>query len=90
MGFPRQEYWNGVPFPTPGDLPDPGMEPAFLVSPALANRALITSASWETQYKWKASFDSDLVVIVKYSTGMILTYYCHDQIVPFFVMLVVM
>ena len=49
MGFPRQEYWNGVPFPTPGDLPDPGMEPAFLVSPALANRALITSASWETQ-----------------------------------------
>ena len=49
MEFSRQEYWNGVPFPTPGDLPDPGMEPAFLVSPALANRALITSASWEIQ-----------------------------------------
>ena len=29
MGFPRQEYWSGVPFPTPGDLPDPGTEPAF-------------------------------------------------------------
>ena len=28
MGFSRQEYWSGLPFPTPGDLPDPGMEPA--------------------------------------------------------------
>ena len=27
MGFPRQEYWNGLPFPPLGDLPDPGMEP---------------------------------------------------------------
>ena len=27
MGFPRQEYWSGLPFPPPGDLPDPGMEP---------------------------------------------------------------
>ena len=33
MGFPRQEYWNGLQFPSPGDLPDPGMESA---SPALA------------------------------------------------------
>ena len=28
MGFPRQEYWNGLLFPSPGDLPDKGMEPA--------------------------------------------------------------
>ena len=27
MGFPRQEYWNGLPFPSPGDIPDPGIEP---------------------------------------------------------------
>ena len=27
MGFPRQEYWSGVPFPSLGDLPDPGIEP---------------------------------------------------------------
>ena len=33
MGFPRQEYWSGLPFPSQGDLPDPGMEPG---SPALA------------------------------------------------------
>ena len=35
MGFPRQEHWSGWPFPSPGDLPDPGTEP---VSPALAGR----------------------------------------------------
>ena len=34
MGFPRQGYWNGLPFPPPGDLPDPGIEP---VSPASAD-----------------------------------------------------
>ena len=28
MGFPRQEYWKGLPFPSPGDLPDPGFKPA--------------------------------------------------------------
>ena len=32
----RQEYWSGLPYPTPGYLPDPGIEPASLVSPALA------------------------------------------------------
>ena len=35
MGFPRQEYWCGLPFPSPGDLPEPGIEPA---SPALAGK----------------------------------------------------
>ena len=30
MGFSRQEYWNGLPFPSPGDLPDPGIEPRSL------------------------------------------------------------
>ena len=36
MGFPRQEYWSGLPFPPPGDLPNPRLEPESLVSPALA------------------------------------------------------
>ena len=36
MGFSRQEYWSGWPFPPPGDLPDPGIEPTSHVSPALA------------------------------------------------------
>ena len=39
MGFPRQEYWSGLPFPSPGDLPDPGIE---LSSPALIGRFFTT------------------------------------------------
>ena len=34
MGFSRQDHWSGLPFPLPGDLPDPAMEPAYLVTPA--------------------------------------------------------
>ena len=36
MGFSRQEYWSGLPCPPPGDLPNPGIEPTSLTSPALA------------------------------------------------------
>ena len=36
MEFSRQEYWSALPFSTPGDLPDPGVEPMSLASPALA------------------------------------------------------
>jgi hypothetical protein len=35
MGFSRQEYWSGLPFPPPGDLPNPGTEPTSPVCPAL-------------------------------------------------------
>ena len=38
MEFSRQEFWNGLPFPTPGDLPDPGIETTSLASPASACR----------------------------------------------------
>ena len=38
----RQEYWSGLPFPTPGDLPNPGTEPVSLVSPALAGGLFTT------------------------------------------------
>ena len=47
MEFSRQAYWSGLPFPTPGDLPDPGIEPTSLVSPVLAGGFFTTSASWE-------------------------------------------
>ena len=45
MQFSRQEYWIGLPFPSPGDLPDPGMKPASLVSPALADGFFTTSTT---------------------------------------------
>ena len=35
VGFLRQEYWRELPFPSPGDLPNPGIQPVFLVAPAL-------------------------------------------------------
>ena len=47
MGFSRQEFWSGLPFPSPGDLPDPGIEPASLASSALADVFFTTSTTWE-------------------------------------------
>ena len=47
MKFSRQEYWNRLPFPSPGDLHNPGIEPASLLSPALAGGFFTTSATWE-------------------------------------------
>ena len=44
-GFSRQEYWSGLPCPFPGDLPNPGMEPWSLLSPALAGGFFTTSAT---------------------------------------------
>ena len=45
--FSRQEYWSGLPFPPPGDLPNPGIKPASLMSPALGGGFFTISATWE-------------------------------------------
>ena len=50
MGFPRQEYWSGLPFLPPGHLPKPGIEPASLVCPVLAGGIFNTGVPWEVQY----------------------------------------
>ena len=47
LGFSRQEYWSGLPFPLLGDLPNPGTKPVFLESPALAGRFFTTRAIWK-------------------------------------------
>ena len=49
MGFSRQEYWSGFPSPPPGDLPDPGIKPAFLTTLGLAGQFFTTSATWEAR-----------------------------------------
>ena len=49
MGFSRQENWSGLPCPPPGDLPDPGIKLAPLISPALADELFTTNPSWEAQ-----------------------------------------
>ena len=47
MGFSRQEYWSGLLFPPSGDLPESGIEPESLTSPALTGRFFTTSATWK-------------------------------------------
>ena len=47
MGFSKQEYWSGLSFPAPGDLPNPGIEPASLMASALAGEFFSTSTTWE-------------------------------------------
>ena len=49
MEFYRQEYWRAFPFPPPGNLPSPGIEPASLMSPALAGRFFTTSPPGKPQ-----------------------------------------
>ena len=51
MEFSRQEYWNGLLFPTLGDLPDPGTETTSSESPAMAGRFITTSTTWEAQVR---------------------------------------
>ena len=46
MEFSRQKHWSGLPFPTPGDLPNPGMELMSLMSPAVVGRFFTTSTTW--------------------------------------------
>ena len=56
MGFSRQEYWTGLPFASPGDLPDPGIEPMSLVSPALADRFFTSAPSGKLELVCPAAY----------------------------------
>ena len=47
LGFSRQEHWSGLPFPTPGNLPIPGIKPLSLASPVLARGFFTTNTSEE-------------------------------------------
>ena len=49
MGFSRQEYRSGLPFPSPGDLPNPGIERMSLMSPAFAGGFFTTSTTWKAR-----------------------------------------
>ena len=48
-GFSRQEYWSRLPFPSPGNLPDQGIETVSLISPILVDGFFTTGATWEAQ-----------------------------------------
>ena len=49
MGFSRQEYWSGLPFPSPGNLPDPGIKPTSPFS-CIGRQILYHCATWEVQF----------------------------------------
>ena len=49
-GFSRQEHWSGLPWPPLGHLPDTGIKPVSLMTPALAGRFFTTSATWDSHY----------------------------------------
>ena len=59
MKFSRQEYWSGLPFPTPGDLPNAGIETTSPAFPILAGVFFTTSATWEAQF-----YESSLLLLL--------------------------
>ena len=59
MRFSRQEYWSGLSWPPPGDLPDPGTEPMSFTFPALAGRFFTTSVTWEAHKRSGPNFFLD-------------------------------
>ena len=65
LRFSRQEYWRELPFPSSGDLPDPGIEPTSLVSPALICRGPPGTPVPEGEANWSFS----IVVKVKLDAG---------------------
>ena len=80
MGFSSQEYWSGLSCLPPEDLPNPGIKPVSLMSPALADRLFTTRATWEaytrvhthTHTHWlalaKLQYKTDLCFISSFST----------------------
>ena len=61
MGFSRQEYWNGLPVPSPGDLPNPGIELASLASPALNLLLQVNSLLLSHQKAHRLTLPPDII-----------------------------
>ena len=74
MAFSRQEYWSGFSCPSPGDLPDPGMESTFLMSPAVAGRFFTTSTNLDSILKSRDITLPIKVCIVKATVFPVVTY----------------
>ena len=67
LGFFRQEYWRGLPSPPPGDLPNPGIEPMSLTSPALAAVSLTLASPGKPIGTLKLFKDMGWLIYFKYS-----------------------
>ena len=65
MAFSRQEYWSGLPCPSPGALPSPRIEPVSLLSLALAGGFFTTSTAWEaTSLRVPGKSDEDRYIVM--------------------------
>ena len=71
MGFSRQEYWSRLPCPSPGDLPNPGIELAWRLFLALAGGFVTTSATWEAPW----TVQPRLIQLL----GVCRTHTCHQR-----------
>ena len=85
-GFSRQEYWSGLPFTTPGHLPDPGIEPVSFVPPALVGRFFITAPPGKLTQTHIYLFSPQYSFLPNCNTLVIpsLTNYMHFEICLFF------
>ena len=61
MEFSRQEYWSGLPFPSPGDLPDPGIEPR---SPALQEDALLSEPPGKLELLYTCNYLHRIYIVL--------------------------
>ena len=58
VGFPRQEYWSGLPFPSPGDLPDPGIKPRLSCISCIGRQILYYCSTWVPNL-WSTTLHSE-------------------------------
>ena len=71
MGFSRQKFWSGLPYPLPGDFPNPGIKPMSLTFPALGGGFFTTSTTWETPSKKKKQLDVWRTLSSLYKSNMV-------------------
>ena len=64
MGFSRQEHWSRLPFPSIGDLPDPGIKPTSLMFPALADGFFTTKATREAHGFFSNILPGEILFII--------------------------
>jgi len=76
MGFSRQEYWNRLLYPYPGDLPDPRIEPCSLMSTCIGRRVVFVFVFFTTSTTWEALFKGYIpfIVIIKVLTIFLAPY----------------
>ena len=83
MGFSRHGYWSELPFPSPGDLPDPGIESGDQISPALAGRFFTTSITWKpTILDWDCPKQEIFKLIIKNKKKFWILLQCGCQCCP--------